>query len=90
MKKLLFINGHLNAGGCERSLTDLLKHINYQKYEVDLLLLEDLGDYYAELPKEVNVLFYPLTQAFGPLKKSMFEAIKRRDLFSIQYRLIHL
>ena len=44
-RTILFINGHLEAGGCERSLTDVLKNINYDKYEVDLLLLERRGDY---------------------------------------------
>lgn len=89
-KQLLFINGHLNAGGCERSLTDLLRNINYKKYDVDLLLLENLGDYFEELPKEVNVIFYPLGNAFGSFRYCMLSAIKKRDWFSFWYRLIHL
>lgn len=56
-KRILFINGHLNAGGVERSLVDILKHMDYTKYAVDLLLLEDTGDYASELPSEVKVLF---------------------------------
>ena len=43
-KKVLFINGHLNVGGVEKSLTDILRHMDYDQYEVDLLLLEDTGD----------------------------------------------
>ena len=54
-RTILFINGHLEAGGCERSLTDVLKNINYDKYEVDLLLLERRGDYLEEIPQEVNI-----------------------------------
>lgn len=88
--QLLFINGHLNAGGCERSLTDLLKHLDYDKYNVDLLLLEDLGDYISELPVQVNVIFYPLGQAFGPIKETIINAIKRKDWFALRYRLISL
>ena len=38
-KKLLFINGHLNVGGVERSLVDLLRNIDYNKYDIDLLYL---------------------------------------------------
>ena len=53
-QKILFINGHLNAGGVERSLVDILKHMDYTKYAVDLLLLEDTGDYAVELPPEVH------------------------------------
>ena len=44
MKKLLFINGHLNTGGVEKSLLDILQHIDYSQYHVDLLLLEGRGD----------------------------------------------
>ena len=44
-KNILFINGHLDVGGCERSLVDVLKNIDYSKYNVDLLLLEHKGDY---------------------------------------------
>ena len=57
MKKILFINGHLNTGGVERSLVDVLKHMDYTKYAVDLLLLEDTGDYVSELPPEVKTRF---------------------------------
>ena len=38
MKHILFINGHLNAGGVERSLADILKHMDYTKYAVERLL----------------------------------------------------
>ena len=54
-KKILFINGHLDSGGCERSLIDVLKKLDYKKYEVDLLLLEHTGDYLEEVPEEVNI-----------------------------------
>ena len=39
-KKLLFINGHLNTGGVEKSLLDILTHLDYDRYDVDLLLTE--------------------------------------------------
>ena len=54
-KRLLFVNGHLNVGGVEKSLVDLLKAIDYDKYEVDLVLFEELGDYIDEIPKNVNI-----------------------------------
>ena len=50
-KKILFVNGHLNVGGIEKSLTDLLNHLDYHKYKVDLLLLEEKGDYLPQIPK---------------------------------------
>lgn len=89
-KRLLFINGHLNAGGCERSLVDLLRHLDYSEYQVDLLLLEGLGDYFSELPKEVSVRLFSLNQAFGPFRQCVRNAIINKDWFSLCFRLIYL
>ena len=55
-KRLLFVNGHLNVGGVEKSLVDLLRHLDYTKYDVDILLLRGMGDYFDQLPKELNVI----------------------------------
>ena len=44
-KKLLFINGHLQSGGVEKSLLDILTHLDYRRYEVDLLLLEAWAEF---------------------------------------------
>ena len=71
MKHILFINGHLNAGGVERSLADILKHMDYTKYAVDLLLLEDVGDYASELPPEVHVLFRDIHNTYGSFVSSI-------------------
>ena len=39
MKKLLFTISQLYKGGAETSLVNLLNHLDYSKYEVDLLIL---------------------------------------------------
>lgn len=88
-KNILFINGHLNAGGCERSLTDLLNHLNYDKYNVDLLLLEEKGDYITEIPKSVHVYLYSLNQAFGSIKTVIKNTVKNRDWFSLKFRIVY-
>ena len=75
-KTILFINGHLDAGGCERSLIDVLKNMDYEKYEVDLLLLEHFGDYSDEIPKEVNVVLCSIDSAFGSFVSCIVKAIK--------------
>lgn len=86
-KNFLFINGHLNAGGCERSLVDILRQLDYSKYDVDLLLLEETGDYLNELPNDVHVHLYSLNNSYGSFGKTIIRAIKRRDWFSLQFRL---
>ena len=89
-QRILFINGHLNAGGVERSLVDILKHMDYTKYAVDLLLLEDTGDYASELPPEVNVLFRDLHNTYGGFALSVRRCIAARDWMCLRLRLLFL
>ncbi len=88
--KLLFVNGHLNIGGVEKSLVDLLKNIDFELFDIDLVLFEDIGDYADELPKEVNIIFYDLTKTYGPFTQCILKGIKTRDWFSVWLRLILL
>lgn len=90
MKKVLFINGHLNTGGVERSLVDILKHMNYEKYTVDLLLLEDTGDYASELSSEVNVLFRDIHHTYGSLVSSIRQCIAVHDWMCLRLRFLLL
>lgn len=89
-KKLLFINGHLNTGGVEKALLDILTHLDYEKYEVDLLLTEKLGDYASQLPGQVHVLLRSIEGTYGPLPKVILNSIRKRDWFSLKMRLIFL
>lgn len=89
-KKILFINGHLNAGGVERSLVDILKHIDYQKYDVDLLLLEEYGDYYSEIPSNVSVRLLCLKNTYGSLFHSLFHCLKSKDWVCLKMRIVFL
>lgn len=89
-KRILFINGHLNAGGVERSIVDILKHMDYEKYAVDLLLLEDTGDYISELPPEVNVLFQDIHHTYGSFASSIRQCIVAHDWMCLRLRLLFL
>lgn len=86
-RQLLFINGHLNTGGVERSLVDVLKHIDYSRYDVDLLLFEGEGEYRSEIPQDVHVYAYDITHIYGSLLQTLFTSIKMRSLFLFFYRL---
>ncbi|TVY05634.1 glycosyltransferase [Paenibacillus cremeus] len=90
MKKILFVNGHLNVGGVENSLINVLKRVDYNHYEIDLILFEGLGDYAHEVPKEVNVISYDLSKAYGPLKQCILDNIRTRNWFWLCFRLITL
>lgn len=90
MRKVLFINGHLNTGGVERSLVDVLKHMDYKKYAVDLLLLEDIGDYASELPSEVHVLFRDIHHTYGSFASSIRRCIAAHDWMCLRLRFLFL
>ncbi len=57
MEKVLFVIPTISCGGAERALVELLKNMDYSKYQVDLLLFRKDDMYYLnEIPKEVNIL----------------------------------
>lgn len=89
-KKILFINGHMNVGGIEKSLLDLLNHINYEKYDISLLLLEDLGDYVPLINKNIKILFYDTSNVYGPLITTLLKNFKKGNFKNILYRIIIL
>ena len=89
-KKIIFINGHLNPGGVERALVDILCSLDYSKYEVDLVLLEELGDYRTEVPDQVNVRLINLHNTYGSLPKTLVRCVLKRDWLCLKMRLLFL
>lgn len=59
MKRILILHSNMELGGAETSLLGLLQSIDYSRYSVDLMLLEQKGELFALLPKEVNLLSPP-------------------------------
>lgn len=62
-QKLLFIYGPLGGGGAERVLIDLLSHLDYNRYEVDLCLMVNGGILLPEVPAQVTVT--PLWESYN-------------------------
>lgn len=58
-KKLLFVMSSLYNGGAEKSLVNLLCELDYERYEVDLLLFKAKGLFMQQIPNEVNLLDRP-------------------------------
>ncbi len=84
-KKLLFVTLYLHTGGVEKSLLSLLSSLNFDKFEVDLLLFDHNGLLFNEVPSEVNVL-PPLFKGFSiPLMQVDPRIIAKRR-FTIAYR----
>ena len=89
-KTLLFVNGHLNVGGVEKALVDLLAWIDYDSYDVDLLLLQGRGDYESRVPKQVRIIEFDTRLLEGPFKVVLFENIKSFHIGIIVYRGIQI
>lgn len=58
-KNLLFVMPSLSAGGGEKSLINLLSQVDYNSYNVDLLLFHKNGVFLNLLPKQVNIIEPP-------------------------------
>ena len=51
----------LGIGGAEKSLITLLSNLDYSKYDVDLFLFYQKGEFLELLPKEVSLIEIPDT-----------------------------
>lgn len=59
MRKILFVISALETGGAEKSLVNLLNQIDYQRYDVDLLLFKKQGSFLQQVPTQVNIIDSP-------------------------------
>ena len=69
-KKLLFTAYSLGLGGIETALVNLLNKLDYSKYEVTLILEKKEGIFLDEIPSNVKVLEYKISDSkIVPLRK---------------------
>ncbi|WP_340106963.1 glycosyltransferase [Rhodohalobacter sp. 8-1] len=47
----------LRGGGAERTLINLLKKVDYDRYDIDLIAVSKLGPYVNQVPDEIDVTF---------------------------------
>ncbi|MDP4132478.1 MAG: glycosyltransferase [Bacillota bacterium] len=56
-KKILFVNSSFTYGGIQTALKNLLNSLDYEKYDVDVLVFSDSGIDRADLSDNVRVLY---------------------------------
>jgi len=58
-QKILFMIGTLNSGGAEKLLVDLVKNLDLNKYEITVLLVDELGipEYLDEVKKYAKLKY---------------------------------
>ena len=73
-KKLLIISGGMEIGGIERSLLGLLGEIDYDSYDVDLLLFSVSGELLPLVDNRCNIL--PEIKQCAAMKKPITDAMR--------------
>lgn len=65
-KEVLFIIESLRDGGAEKALLTLLKHFDYNKYNISLCILFAEGIYWDEIPSQINsiIILYKKQNSF--------------------------
>ncbi len=83
MKNIVFVIESLHCGGAEKSLVTLLQNLDFSKYNVDLIVTIDNGDFQKFVPKEVNIqvvdIFSPLSKAKKMMLRASFYLRKKFD-----------
>ena len=77
-KKILFVVDNLVMGGVTASLVNLLNNLDYQKYQVDLLVLHYYNDVNAQIPSQVNLIKGDKTYKY--IDKPLGDIIKNKDI----------
>ena len=73
-KKVLFIIDTLHIGGAEKSLISLLQLVDYNIFDVDLILFGRNGEFERFLPTSVNIL--PPPDLYNQLGDTLLNNIK--------------
>ncbi|WP_310185682.1 glycosyltransferase [Bacillus sp. 3255] len=85
-KKILFVIPSLAAGGGEKSLVNLLYQINYNLYEVDLLLFSHQGAFLQAIPEEVRILdMSPQRNVFANELKTSLKVFLAKGQLKLAY-----
>ena len=91
-KKILVIGITMAAAGSEKSFLSFARHaIDYDQYDVDLLLAKKTGDFLSQLPKEIRVLeMDAMGEIFLINRDNAFKIIARRYLMKNPLRAFRL
>lgn len=73
-KKILITSFDLAIGGVERSLIGLLNQIDYNKYDVDLLLFKHEGEFLSFIPE--GPILLPEEPSYTTFRKSIHQIMK--------------
>lgn len=76
MKKILFTANSMCFGGIEKALINILKNIDYSKYDVTLILQDKNGVFLNDIPSNVNVIEYKISNSKNVLFRKIYNRFK--------------
>lgn len=77
-KNVLFVVDEKQMGGVSVLLSDIMKKINLKKYDIDIMVLHNNGEYLDDLPKEVNLIYG--TSFFENIDYTLKEVVKSKNI----------
>lgn len=90
-KKILFVMDDMSSGGGERSLLTLLQLMDFNKYDIDLLLFNPSGLFMDMIPQQVNLISFG--QGFDrfvqPLGSSVKEYLRKGNIKGAYNRIMY-
>ena len=78
MKNVLFVVDERRMGGVSVLLRDILRFINKDKYQIDVMVLDNNGDYLDDLDSRINLIYG--TPFFKVVDYSLKEVIKSKKI----------
>ncbi len=86
MKKVLFVNASLQIGGVERSLCDIINHVNREQYNVYLYLDQKGDGFFQEVAGQVTLVEPNMEGCYGPFVQIARTLVKQRKYQALMLR----
>ena len=80
-KKVLFVVDEKQMGGVSVLLSDIMKKINLKKYNIDIMVLHNNGEYLDDLPKGINLIYG--TSFFQTIDYTLKEVLRSKNIKNI-------
>lgn len=86
MKRIAFFQNDLGVGGIQKSIVNLLRNLDYERFQVDLYLSEKTEFWGQDFPKELNIRYLkPLPRIYSFLP---FDFGKKRLETNVDFRAV--
>jgi hypothetical protein len=86
-KSILFIVSDMQSGGVSKSMSTLLNVIDYNRFDIDVLILNPSGVFMELLPKNLNIISDNRTKLlFSSFPNNIFQLLKKGYVVSAASR----